>query len=169
MRGAGMRAYLDLAIEAMGAALMATMCVIVFLGVFFRYVLGDPLTWTEEIARLCLVWITFLGTYLAYRRSLHISIDVVRKRLSRSAQRIIHLIVLVLVGMFMTMLVIQGAHYSQAFLGSATPLLGVPLGLVYAALPICAALLLITILADFINFLRGRSPAHTDDAKGDVI
>src|SRR5207244_11708001 len=121
-----MRVYLDVAIEAVAAVLMATMCIIVFLGVFFRYVLSDPLTWTEEIARLCLVWITFLGTYLAYRRNLHISIDVVRERLSRSAQRIIHLIVLVLVGMFMTMLVIQGAHYSQAFLGSDTPLLGVP-------------------------------------------
>jgi TRAP-type C4-dicarboxylate transport system permease small subunit len=164
-----MRAYLDFAIEAVAAALMATMCIIVFLGVFFRYVLGDPLTWTEEIARLCLVWITFLGTYLAYRRNLHISLDLVQKRLSRSAQRIVHLIVLMLVGMFMTMLMIQGAHYSQAFLGSATPLLGVPLGLVYAALPFCAALLLVTILVDLISFLRGRSPLQTDDSKGDVI
>ena len=164
-----MRAYLDVAIEAVAAALMATMCLIVFLGVFFRYVRGDPLTWTEEIARLCLVWITFLGTYLAYRRNLHISIDLVQKRLSRSAQRIIHLIVLALVGMFMTMLIIQGAHYSQAFLGSATPLLGVPLGLVYAALPFCAALLLVTLLVDLVNFLRGRSPLHTNDSKGDVI
>ncbi len=164
-----MRAYLDVAIEAVAAGLMATMCIIVFLGVFFRYVLGDPLTWTEEIARLCLVWITFLGTYLAYRRNLHISIDLVQRRLSRSARQIIHLIVLVLVGMFMTMLMIQGAHYSKAFLGSATPLLGVPLGLVYAALPLCAALLLVTILVDTFNFLRGRSPAHVDDSKGDVI
>jgi TRAP-type transport system small permease protein len=164
-----MRAYLDVAIEAVAATLMATMCIIVFLGVFFRYVLGDPLTWTEEIARLCLVWITFLGTYLAYRRNLHISIDVVQKRLSRNARRIIHLIVLVLVGMFMTMLMIQGTYYSRAFLGSATPLLGVPLGLVYAALPFCAALLLVTILVDTFNFLRGRSPAHGDESRGDII
>src|SRR6266542_4259240 len=98
--GRAMRAYLDVAIEAVAAALMAAMCAIVFLGVFFRYVLGDPLSWTEEIARLCLVWITFLGTYLAYRRNLHISIDLVQKRLSRSAKKIVHLMVLVLTGMF---------------------------------------------------------------------
>lgn len=162
------RAYLDAGLEAVVAALMATMCITVFLGVLFRFVLLDPLTWTEEVGRLSLVWVTFLGTYLAYRRNLHISIDVIRKRTSWRTQRIIHLVSIVLVGLFMVMLVAQGAHYSRAFLGSVTPLLGIPLGVVYAALPVCAALLLATIVVDLIDFFRGRSPLD-EIPKGDAI
>lgn len=163
-----MRAYLDGAIEAVAATLMAITCAIVFLGVFFRYVLVDPLTWTEEIARLCLVWITFLGTYLAYRRNLHICIELLRTRVSRRTQRGIQLAVLVLVGSFMAMLTVQGAQYSQKFMASATPLLGVPLGVVYAALPVSAALLLGAIMVDLLAFFRGR-PAVDVQAKGDPI
>ena len=163
-----MRARLDAVVEAIAAALMATMCIVVFLGAFFRYVLVDPLVWTEEIARFCLVWITFLGTYLAYRRNLHISIDLVRQRLSARGRRVLHLFVLVAVGLFAIMLIVRGGEYSQAFLGSRTPVLGVPLGAIYAALPVCAVMLLATVIVDLVAFARGRSPVH-DAAKGDTI
>jgi len=162
------RAYLDAGLEAVVAGLMATMCITVFLGVVFRYVLGDPLTWAEEVGRLSLVWVTFLGAYLAYRRNVHISIDLIRTRTSRGTQRIIHLVSMILIGLFMAMLLVQGGNYSRAVLGSATPLLGIPLGVVYAALPVCAALLLVTILLDLVDFLRGRSP-EDEAPKGDAI
>lgn len=164
---------LDTVLEAVVAALMALICVVVFLGVIYRYVLLDPLAWTEEVARLCLVWITFLGAYLAYRRGMHISIDVVRRRVSPRMQRVIHLVVSVLVGVLMATLVVEGALYSQAFLSSGTPLLGIPLGVVYAALPISAALLLVSVLAELLDLLRGwarhEGSALAKQPKGDPL
>jgi len=153
----GIRERIDLGLEGIVAAIMAVICIVVFLGVVFRYVLFSPLTWTEEVARLCLVWITFLGTYLAYRRKLHISIEVIRVRLSAPVQHGIHVVVTILVAVLMGTLAIQGTRYSYAFLGSQTPLLGIPLGVVYAALPFSAALLFLVVLADLIEIARGRS------------
>jgi TRAP-type C4-dicarboxylate transport system permease small subunit len=147
---------------------MALICIVVFLGVLFRYVLLSPLTWPEEVARLCLVWITFLGTYLAYRRKLHISIDVIRTRLSRRTQRAVHFVVTILLAVLMATLVVEGGNYSRAFLGSATPLLGIPLGVVYAALPFSAALLLLAVLAELLDLLRGRASVD-DQSKGDPL
>lgn len=151
------RERIDLGLEAIMASMMALICVVVFLGVLFRYVLNTPLTWTEEVARLCLVWITFLGTYLAYRRKLHISIDVLRVRLSARAQRVIHVVVTILVAVLMATLAVEGTQYSRAFLGSETPLLGIPLGIVYAALPFSAVLLFIAVLGDLVDIARGRA------------
>ena len=51
--------YLDSLVEIILAVLMAITICIVFTGVVFRYALLSPLAWTEEIARLCLVWMTF--------------------------------------------------------------------------------------------------------------
>ena len=39
--------------------------------VFFRYVLNHSLFWSEELARYILVWLTFLGASVAYRRGVH--------------------------------------------------------------------------------------------------
>ena len=164
----GIRDRLDLGLEALTAALMAIICVVVFLGVVFRYVLFNPLTWAEEVARLCLVWITFLGTYLAYRRRMHISIEVIRARLRPRARRTIHFIVTILLAALMLTLVVQGGQYSRAFMGSATPLLGIPLGVVYAALPLSAALMLIGVLGELLDLLRGR-PAADERPKADAL
>lgn len=163
-----MRTLLDAWLEAMAAGLMAIICIVIFLGVVSRYVLLSPITWAEEVARLCLVWITFLGTYLAYRRRLHISIDVIRARLGPRTRRAIHFVVTILLVVLMTMLLVQGGKYSGAFMGSATPLLGIPLGVVYAALPLSAALMLISVLAELLDLLRRRTPAD-ERPKADLL
>jgi TRAP-type C4-dicarboxylate transport system permease small subunit len=50
---------------------------IVFAQVVARYVLGNSIGWSEEVARALLVAITFLGCAIAMRRNTHIAIEVV--------------------------------------------------------------------------------------------
>ena len=52
-------------VEGVLLALMVVLCADVFLGVFSRYVRGRTFTWYDEIARLCFVWIVFLGAAVA--------------------------------------------------------------------------------------------------------
>lgn len=49
---------------------------IVFAQVVARFVFGNSIGWSEEIARALLVAITFLGCAIAMRRNTHISIEV---------------------------------------------------------------------------------------------
>lgn len=62
---------------------------IVFAQVVARYVLGNSIGWSEEIARALLVAITFLGCAIAMRRNTHIAIEVVFAYLPRSAGRVL--------------------------------------------------------------------------------
>ena len=48
--------------------LLVLMVVLVFLGVFFRYVLGASLAWYDEFASYLLVWLTFYGAVAASYR-----------------------------------------------------------------------------------------------------
>jgi len=41
--------------------LFAFMVISILLGVFFRYFLNNPLSWSDEFAIFALVWITFIG------------------------------------------------------------------------------------------------------------
>ncbi|MFY0988844.1 TRAP transporter small permease [Halomonas sp. C05BenzN] len=48
---------------------------IVFLQFFTRYVLGDSIAWTEEMARYFLIMVGFLGSAMAVRRNSHIAVE----------------------------------------------------------------------------------------------
>lgn len=45
--------------------LVGVMTAVIGLQVFYRYVLNDALAWSEELARLMMVWMTFLGLPIA--------------------------------------------------------------------------------------------------------
>jgi TRAP-type C4-dicarboxylate transport system permease small subunit len=64
-------------VEWLLAGLGMSMALVIGAQVFFRYVLNDSLFWSEELGRLILVWLTFLGASAAYKRGGHIGVDVV--------------------------------------------------------------------------------------------
>ena len=49
---------------------------VVFLQFFTRYVLNDSYTWTEEIARYMLIWVTFFGLFMVVRKQSNVAVEV---------------------------------------------------------------------------------------------
>ena len=66
--------------------MMATLALLIGLGVVLRYVFNNPLTWSEEIVVTVFVWMVMLGVPSALRSKMHIRIDVLILRLSNSAE-----------------------------------------------------------------------------------
>lgn len=69
--------------------------------VFYRYVLNNALSWSEEASLWMMVWITFIILPLAYRRGLNISMMFFRDKLGRNRVEFLirclfHLIVIVI-------------------------------------------------------------------------
>lgn len=58
-------------------------------GVFTRYVTASPATWTVEIAAAAFCWMIFIGSAAAFKRGMHISIDMLVVALPRSMARMI--------------------------------------------------------------------------------
>ena len=149
---------LDLLCEALAALLMCALCTVVFVGVVYRYVLVSPIPWTEEVARLCLVWVSFVGAYLAMRRGRHIAMDTIYVLFGPRARWICDAVGLGVLAAFLLVLMWYGARYSSAFWNARSPYLGFRMGLVYLALPVGAGLLLLAILPG-LRALRGGA-AH---------
>ncbi len=64
-------------VEAMSAAMVVGLAVIVFVQVFNRFVLKTPLAWSEDLAMLLFQWVVFLGAALGVRRMRHFGIELV--------------------------------------------------------------------------------------------
>lgn len=56
--------------------MLLTMTGVMFAQVIWRYLLQSPLVWSEELALLLMVWMTFLGSALMLERKEHVAIDL---------------------------------------------------------------------------------------------
>lgn len=123
------------------AALMGIIVAVMFAQVFFRYVLNNSLSWSEEIVRFVFIWVTFLGAALNIRDKLHIGVDFFISLLPESWRKKFWLVDAVIVLLFLLFLVIGGFIWVYYAEGAYSSALGLPLHWVlYGALPLTSAL-----------------------------
>jgi len=60
------------------ALLLLLMTGLICIQVLFRYVINQPLAWSEELSRFIFVWVTFSGAYLGSRKGQHISVALIQ-------------------------------------------------------------------------------------------
>lgn len=127
------------------SVLMATMVIDVTWQVFTRFVLRDPSSYTEEIARFQLVWIGLLGASYAYRTKAHLGIDVLAAKLKGNRKRLLEIIINLLVLAFaFFVMVVGGIRLVRLtfILRQVSAALGIPIGYVYIVIPLSGVLII---------------------------
>jgi TRAP-type C4-dicarboxylate transport system permease small subunit len=81
------------AVEILIAFFLAVMIFLVFMNVVLRYLFSKGFAWSEEIARLCFIYLVYLGSIGAMRDNQHLIIDSILSRIPIVAQRIIYFMV----------------------------------------------------------------------------
>lgn len=141
-------AGVDTAARWLGAALVAGFASIVVYVVASRYMLGQTPRWAEELPRLLLVWLTFIGTISAFWRGGHFragltDLLITAPRPRRVAQGLSALATAV----FLVVLGINGARLVGITWSHTTTALSLPVGLFYLAVPVsCAVSVLVLAL-----------------------
>ncbi len=130
------------------------------LQVFNRFVLGLPLSWSEEFQKFGHIWMVFLAIPVAYRRGAHIGMDMVLNMLPKPAQRAIGMAVEL---MWLTMAVAIG-YFTTRLMEVAqfqdSPGLGLRMDWVYSGMVIGSAYLaLVAVRRLLAQFGIGSEPA----------
>ncbi len=81
--GSGPKGPITRGLEVISGLLMILVAGCVTLQVFMRYVANAPLDWSEEVARIGLVYMTFLAGAVAVRNGRNLRIDVLVEKLPR--------------------------------------------------------------------------------------
>ncbi|MEP1947472.1 MAG: TRAP transporter small permease [Sulfitobacter dubius] len=69
--------------------LLCAIVIATFSQVILRYVFSSPTVWSEEVARVCFVWLTFLGAAVLAGRGENLAIDLFEGRLSGPQRHLI--------------------------------------------------------------------------------
>ena len=136
---------------------------ITFAQVFARYVLSSPLFWSEELARYCFVWIVFVGAGAALKRGSHIGVDYFVQRFGENVQRRIAIPIRFLMLFFLVTVIVVSIPVIQTNMNQLSPAVELPMGVVYLAIPIGAAIMVIYTIDDIIDLIRGSSPTSSTE------
>ena len=101
--------------------------------VFARYVFGAPFQWSEEVARLALIWMTFISAAFVMAEGRHIAVDMISFRLGNRGKLFIECMSYVVVAATCLLLLIGGASFVWYVGKVASPALGVPKSWWYGA------------------------------------
>jgi TRAP-type C4-dicarboxylate transport system permease small subunit len=137
----------------------AILVVDVLWGVASRYLLGSQASWSEELARLLLVWLALLGAALACREDRHLGLDVIVRLWPEAIQRLGRLFVCFVIICFACGIMACGGWQlvSQRFAsGQTLPALGVAKAWFYLALPVSGVLITLFMAESFWATLVDR-------------
>lgn len=134
----GLRVFEEVVI---GVGLFVT-TVIIFANVVARYVFQGSFVWAEEIARYLIIWVTFVGMSACVRLGAHVTMDVFFNRMPEGLRRPVWRVTNAVAVVFSLYLGYTGWLMTKGVLasGQVSPATGVPMWLVYLAVPVGAVL-----------------------------
>lgn len=132
--------------------LLAAIVVILFSSVFWRYVFNDPISWSEDAALLCMIWMALLGAPVGLRQGGHVAMEMVLNLFPGAAIKGLRAVISLIVLATAVIVVYYGAAFvKQGFARIIPSMDWLSQGYVYLALPVGFALLIPICLENFFQ------------------
>lgn len=148
------RDKLNRVLEVILIMLLGVMVLNVSWQVFSRYVLANPSSFTDELARYLMIWLGVLGTAYVSGKRLHVAIDILHSQLSLSSQKTMQKVIFSIVILATFLIFIIGGSrlvYLSYLLGQKSAALQIPLYLVYVCIPLSGACIIFYKINDLIS------------------
>lgn len=130
-------------IEVPAALLVLAEVLILLAGVASRYLLQQPLVWSDELASILFLWLAMLGAVVAFRRGEHMRMTAVVGKLAPRARAVLDLVASAAAIAFLAFVVHPAIEFAQDEAFVTTPAMGLANSWRAAALPVGLGLMLL--------------------------
>ena len=156
------------------ATFMALATLIIFVAVIQRYALSVSwlwpyakqlnLNWSQELCIYLFIWMAKFGAAYGVRTGIHVGVDVLVRKLAPAKQGFFVVLALSLGAFFTSVVAILGVRFVLFVhkAGAVSPDLGMPMWIVYLAVPLGSSLMCYRFLQVLAQFRRtGELPSHS--------
>jgi TRAP-type C4-dicarboxylate transport system permease small subunit len=150
------RKLVDGTFEAITAFLIVGMVVLTLLQVITRYGLNAGFEWTEELARLDLIYLTFFGSVVALRRREHLRIETLVNALPVPSRKFILVAVDIASVAVLAIVVWQGVPLLRRFWSLQSAALGWPTTFFYLPVVFGCLVMMIYFCFDAVSRISGN-------------
>ncbi len=147
-------------LEIFVIVIMTALVLDVIWGVASRYLLGDQSSWTEELARVLLIWVSLMGASLAFAEKSHLGVDYLMTKLHPEAARFMAITtnIIILIAIVLIFLVGGFQLMQRTFsMNQIMPAMNIPKGYVYSVVPLSGIFTVIFIINNIIA-LKNMDP-----------
>ena len=157
---------LDRAIDRLVAAVrwlciaqVTALFVIVVVAVAARYGFGKAVSWTEEVPRYLLIWISFLAGAVCVLKRDHVAFDLVFYKLPPGPRRVLAVVLGLLIAGFGWIMLRYGIVFVEDFGADLMETIPYTNYWYYVAMPISGFLIMVFALKLVVDELLGRAVA----------
>ena len=144
------------ALQVYSAVLCLAMLGVVLVGIFYRYVVGEAISWYDEFAGFVLVWLTMYGSVVGLAKRKHISFETLVEKLSRGKQRVVDAFGVLCVMSFSLVVLVSGWQLVREMADeTATSIPEVKMTWIYSVMPISGALMVLVGVVQLILLFTG--------------
>ena len=145
--------------------MLVVMVLIIVIQVMFRYLMSSPISWSEEVALLLLVWFGFLSVAINVYKHSHMAINTIHDRLSDSGQYWLNLAVQLLIAIFALNISINASLLVEMADLQVLPASGIRKAFLYLAPVVGGGLMAVNALGNL--FLDRFTNENTDPPQGE--
>ena len=121
--------------------------------VISRYALKNPSQFTDELLRFMLIWTGMLGAVYAFIDEKHLSLIFLRNKLNKKWQGTAIIFSYIMTLLFSVLILLWGGtRLSLSTVNQLSPIMKLPMGIVYSIIPISG--FLITLITIFNVYIR---------------
>lgn len=142
--------HLDRIARSLLFAAIVAMIFFITLQIIFR-VFFTALSWTEELSRYLLVWSTFIGASVAFKKGAHISVSFVVDALPLKSRRALYFLSTALIAVFFLVAVWYGFLLMKLQVFQISPAMGIKMRYVYTIIPVSFIVMFIHLLHEFLE------------------
>ncbi|MGL5698573.1 MAG: TRAP transporter small permease [Kluyvera sp.] len=147
----------DRTIAAFSIAVMVALVICVVWQVFSRYVLNQPSTLTDELARFLMIWVGLLGAAYTVGVQRHLAIDLLAMSINPRKQLILSVVINLLIFAFAGGVIVTGGLKLIAktlATSQVSAAMQIPMGYVYLILPLTGVIMMFYALWFITHGLR---------------
>lgn len=134
-------------IDTAGVVLIAAITIVAGLQVYFRYVVGASLFWSEELMRFMMVWAAFLLAGTAYTRGEMLGFTLFVEMLPKPLGRLVLLLGRICMVAFLGVVVVYGVDFAWRTRLDVATALRISMFWVHIAVAVGGILMILHILA----------------------
>jgi TRAP-type C4-dicarboxylate transport system permease small subunit len=142
--------------------LFCALILLCFLQILFRFVLNYSLSWTEELSKYVFILLVYMSSCAAVLKNAHVRVEIIDSFLPEPARKVLNTLMDLVFIAFMALVGYYGVHISaDAFkIEQLSPAMQVPMGAVYAIIPVTFFLTCIRLVQRIIR--RFKEDAEVD-------
>lgn len=147
-----------------GMAIFVVLIIACVMQVFFRFVLNNSLSWTEELARYCFIWMHMLGASLLIEGSGHATVTAVLDLLHGAVRKAVDVVIELIIFFNGTIMLYAGLQLAYSSRNNLSTALSVPMWCINSSVAVGGLLLMFQAFVQIAVILLKKPPEEENAA-----